>query len=34
MNASDGLHPIRIARMKAAYEAAGHVESAREMVAV
>jgi hypothetical protein len=33
MNAADGLHPIRIARMKAAYEAAGLVEPKREMAA-
>jgi hypothetical protein len=33
MNASDGLHPIRIARMRDAYEAAGQIDAAQEMAA-
>jgi len=33
MNASDGLHQIRIGRMQDAYEAAGRIETARDMQA-
>jgi hypothetical protein len=33
MNASDGLHPIRIARMRALYDAAGQPDTAPAMAA-